>query len=795
MQSRAVRTSILQARQPLLPQELLVVENGHSIGGVVGLDGANDVSVGSSSGSNIPSDRHHQTLPRSATIEGSSIQRHGCQTSDDSEPRVSAVRSTSSRQQPRNTSRRSAASDMLYQAGEVNDQRQLTPTLIQSHPARPISDRHHIQYQQYLPGDPEYLRELDSSIITPTPRNRFDLTDIAFPPSRSPTPIQPMSAAFVEDSMATPQRHTASALSSLLIEIDTDTADEDLSSESSSNEAIVAEVSWTVEQWLEWEQALNENAEMLEASLSSVISSPSEAIESVAAVEAPTQEVNMIEASDFNPQEGDDAAVGEGLQLKHHFGSSSSQSWEDGQRYVQAAKRVQNPYELVMYHWLPLRRPLAGVPDLMALKRSDLEFDNFFAKAPICKRCGEHLRLCGCEHCGDCGDLTSTCSCKPCQICFTERNQCDCKMCPHCGCWGNERLKKRCDCYCADCGIPMFNLDCCKPTKENFRKRSRLWDIIEDRHCEHEAMKLKVTLQQRMYEFVEKKYHFLSTAGTQPPPPSARELGNVSGRYKLVFNRKEHRPTEKISELIISQNEKRLWGRIIYGDDIRGLFSTHIIPTRASTIAVPVEIAVVDWTRKDGTWKTHIRPSFEMDQDPDFDVSDGIVFLGNGLIKISPKMLGGNSSYSCCLDFITFGVRQDDDPFLEPLDDDDPALEDHDTFQELWRHVHKANCGLSCPDSKGFDEAVEWRARQPQMWVGEVKEWDEDAIDDWVSRLYEVDKPVSKQATWPKRFIMRNSHEDKEMNPKPPHYIYSDDDSDSDDTEEPKTWTWKELLE
>jgi hypothetical protein len=289
---------------------------------------------------------------------------------------------------------------------------------------------------------------------------------------------------------------------------------------------------------------------------------------------------------------------------------------------------------------------------------------------------------------------------------------------------------------------------------------------------------------------VEKKYHFLSTAGTQAPPPAAWELGDVSGRYKLVFNRKHHRPTDKRSELIISQTENQLWGRIIYGDDIRGLFSTHIIPIRASTIALPVEIAVEDWVSADGRWKTHITPSIEVEEDPDFDVSDGIVFPGDGLIKISPKMLGGNSNHSPCLDFVTFGVRQDDNSFLEPLAGDDPALEDHDTFEEWWRHIHKANCG-SCTDSQAFEAAVELRAKQGRDWVGEVKAWNEAAVDDWVSRLYEEEKPVSKQVAWPKRIIMR--HSDEMMFRRPKSFIYVDDDDDDNGTGPPKTW--KELLE
>ena len=117
--------------------------------------------------------------------------------------------------------------------------------------------------------------------------------------------------------------------------------------------------------------------------------------------------------------------------------------------------------------------------------------------------------------------------------------------------------------------------------------------------------------------------------------------------------------------MIIVQTMDRLCGFYLHGDRVRGLFSSRVIPKYATTAPIPCDVAVGKQKRdvadeddvddNDGMndhWDTHIIAA--VSDDPEIDTSDGITFLGNGLIKLSPKFFG--TMHSSHFDFVVFGV-------------------------------------------------------------------------------------------------------------------------------------------
>ena len=397
------------------------------------------------------------------------------------------------------------------------------------------------------------------------------------------------------------------------------------------------------------------------------------------------------------------------------------------------------PYHLVMSNWIATRSPLVGLPAFQRLRVIAVSEDypgTFFENAPICKRCGHHLRRCQCEQCHSCAEVRDRCFCQPCSLCRRARDgECQCGVCSFCGERDNQTLNLRCACYCS-CGCPIFGANCCLVTKEAKRERKFLVKAQERRNVDFTQRQANLVMMQRMYAWVERK-EWLSAELAAPRTEQSRLLGDVSGRYQLLFNRRVHRPTDKPCEIVIKQNGSRLYGRYFYGEHIQGLFSSKIAPKYATTAAIPCEVAIADWQRDDNRWLTHIQAA--VSHDPDIDTDDGITFLGNGLIKLSAKFLG--YTYSHALDFVVFGIKRDSDDTAigGSIEHDDPDLDDLETFEEMWRVVHMTKCsGHACREKHGFDEA----GRKSPVFepaLSDSPPWDEAAVDRWVNYLCEDD--------------------------------------------------------
>lgn len=248
--------------------------------------------------------------------------------------------------------------------------------------------------------------------------------------------------------------------------------------------------------------------------------------------------------------------------------------------------------------------------------------------------------------------MRDRCSCQPCSLCRRSRDgDCQCGVCSFCGERDNQSLNLRCACYCS-CGCPVFGANCCLVTSEGLRERKNFVKAQERRDVEFTQRQAKVAIMQRTHAWVERKELSVELAAPRTKP--SRLHGDISGRYQPLFNRRVHQPTNKSGEIIIQQGGSRLWGCYLYGDHIRGLFSSNIVPKYVTTAAVPCEVAIADWQRDDNRWHTHIEAA--VSDDRDIDTDDGITFLGNGLIKLSAKFLG--YTYSHALDFVCSALRE-----------------------------------------------------------------------------------------------------------------------------------------
>ena len=389
------------------------------------------------------------------------------------------------------------------------------------------------------------------------------------------------------------------------------------------------------------------------------------------------------------------------------------------------------PYDQVMQRWVGIRSHLPGMPPHTSSIQDNPQASShgwLFRGSQPCSACGEHLRNCDCGHCEACGELTTRCQCTSCEKCHQSRDgNCQCKICHSCAGSYNESLQILCDCSCRQCPKPIYGLGCCINMDEEKQAREERLEQLDRRRERHAVRQQKLAILRPMYDWAEANYASYQSSLLQKP--ANRSLGNVSGRYKFIYNRNEHWAARgAISELNIYQNETRIWGSFRYSKEIWGWFKSDAIPTQASTAAVPCEVATKNVKGGQDDMLTH-QPAAP--EEPGVDSSDGITFLGNELIKFSPKFLG--PLYSATYEFVIFGVRTQD------ISEGDEGYGSYQKFQQLWQQVHnETNCRGLCRENMDFMEEESGRrtpALEPAL--SDSPPWDEAAVDFWVSKLQE----------------------------------------------------------
>ena len=215
---------------------------------------------------------------------------------------------------------------------------------------------------------------------------------------------------------------------------------------------------------------------------------------------------------------------------------------------------------------------------------------------------------------------------------------------------------------------------------------------------------------------------------------SFRDEQGICGTYEILMADKQQPKTSELSEIVISSDGDSLYGRYRIGLDIHGLFRTNLIPSHFSTEVIECAVAVENYNSKDGKWWTgclkdvkHSTDSVSnsgsisgnSDNESDaglgesrgadlvdlsLDTSEGIMFLGNGLIKLSPAHFAHKPAKIC--GDVLFGIRTSD--YKEPVE----------VLKKCWDALYSYNPL----------EGREWTEN-------EVRGWDEKLVDGLVDRL------------------------------------------------------------
>ena len=145
---------------------------------------------------------------------------------------------------------------------------------------------------------------------------------------------------------------------------------------------------------------------------------------------------------------------------------------------------------------------------------------------------------------------------------------------------------------------------------------------------------------------------------------------DICGTYELLATDAAILKCQERSEIVISNDGDSLYGRFRIGRDVHGLFRSNRVPTLASTEPVQCHMVIEDYDRKDGSW--WFEPGAEIDH------TEGITFLGNGLIKLSPSLftfrehkIFGN---------VLFGIKTSE--YQEEVTD----------LKDAWCALHRHSC-------------------------------------------------------------------------------------------------------
>ena len=378
-------------------------------------------------------------------------------------------------------------------------------------------------------------------------------------------------------------------------------------------------------------------------------------------------------------------------------------------------------YDRVMHKWLDVRSQIPA-PALQAAPAPRPPPSQPNTKASLvsrkCPQCRLHLRLCKCKSCAFCGELTESCDCEVCSICdeLIEHGECECEDCEECSEKVNETKKVFCECYCGKCEQRYTYLedgdseDGCG-CRMQWRKKREYGDEVRDardaRRAEKEATKVQQQKEEaRVHQHTEiQKWIKRNRPGywkeKHRSVDAKVELGNVSGTYILL----SRFPCSEKQDLSITTSDGTMMGRYRYSEIVHGLFCGGVVPTHASTNVVPCTVAVEDFENKNGDWWYGISSSHDEDYDNP-DNTDGIMFLGGGLIKISPHFF---ADVDGAIGNAVFGMKVD------------PYCEDFEALQESWLAIrHKFQSRPS-----GVRNIVSASALA----------WDEELVDDLVGWL------------------------------------------------------------
>lgn len=425
--------------------------------------------------------------------------------------------------------------------------------------------------------------------------------------------------------------------------------------------------------------------------------------------------------------------------------SGDVQKWmeETGPRLLEGM----TSYNRVMHKWLDVRsrvpEPVAPPPSPPIKVKPQLV-------SPNCLGCDLHLRTCECPFCMVCGELTDDCDCVECKLCHevTDDGACECEECYECSEWMNEDKKIFCECYCRECEerfeYSEYNgvEDGCGCRIEWRRKGQYAEEVRaarDARRAKRDARKAErraARKQQQKENYPKNRQITLQKWIKQHRPGYWQEghqsadtkidLGDVSGTYQL-FSRERTNVCREKEDLSITTKNTLMRGRYRYSEYVNGLFFGGVVPTQASTSVVPCRVAIEDFESRNGDWWYDYAPTNDHEEESP-DNTDGIMFLGGGLIKVSPHFFAhingriGNA---------VFGIKIND------------YCEDFDALKESWDAIH--------------DEfATDRRGARGIRKVPVHPECDETLIHDLVDRLWREPDPPSPKDSIGTRFIARN---------------------------------------
>ena len=239
------------------------------------------------------------------------------------------------------------------------------------------------------------------------------------------------------------------------------------------------------------------------------------------------------------------------------------------------------------------------------------------------------------------------CSCSRCETCNDYIGDCAGEECENCGAMHSKCYEIKCDCYCKTCGQlwdTQYDLPCNTPAdlerhtwgfpmpcgcemdwKESKAIKDRVMAEQDERELRRARKERDAEVEARISRWIGEN---MPEYYDRPRLPMINSvLDNVCGVYALVGRDWVSVFGEK-SELLVSSDGARLWGRYRLIDEVHGLFRSSNVPSQASKNPVVSQVAV----ETEQAWLCGQMPGEDTgEESPN---TDGIMFLGAGIIAL-----------------------------------------------------------------------------------------------------------------------------------------------------------------